>query len=57
MESVKKMLSEAEVAIKRAESNAEKAAQTAQKVSEFDQNKFFDMSLLSNYQSRTKPGF
>lgn len=57
MESVKKMLSEAEVSIKRAESNAEKAAQTAQKVSEFDQNKFFDMSLLSNYQSRTKPGF
>jgi hypothetical protein len=57
MESVKKMLSEAEVAIKRAESNAEKAAQTAQKVSEFDQNKFFDMNLLSNYQTRTRPGF
>ena len=57
MESVKKMLAEAEVAIKRAEDNSKKAAESAKKVEKMNQNDFFDMNLLGTYQNRTKPQY
>jgi hypothetical protein len=57
MESVKKMLSEAEVAIRRAEDNSKKAAESAERVEKMNQNDFFDMNLLSGYQNRTRPQY
>ena len=57
MESVKKMLAEAEVAIKRAEDNSKKAAESAKKAEQMNQNDFFDMNLLGSYQNRTKPQY
>ena len=55
MESVKKMLAEAEVAIKRTEETSKKAAESAQRAEKMNQNDFFDMNLLSGYQNRTRP--
>ena len=61
MESVKKMLAEAEVAIKRTEETSKKAAESAEKanknVKQMNQNEFFDMNLLSGYQNRTRPQY
>ena len=57
MESVKKMLAEAEVAIKRAEDTSKKAAESAKKAEQMNQNDFFDMNLLGSYQNRTKPQY
>ncbi len=61
MESVKKMLAEAEVAIKRAEDTSKKAAESAEKanngVKQMNQNEFFDMNLLGSYQNRTRPQY
>jgi len=57
MESVKKMLSEAEVAIRRAETNSKKAEESASRVEKMNQNDFFDMNLLSGYQNRTRPQY
>ena len=57
MESVKKMLAEAEVAIKRAEDTSKKAAESAKKAEKMNQNDFFDMNLLGSYQNRTKPQY
>lgn len=57
MESVKKMLAEAEVAIKRAEDTSKKAAESAKKAERMNQNDFFDMNLLGSYQNRTKPQY
>jgi hypothetical protein len=57
MESVKKMLAEAEVAIKRTEETSKKAAESAQRAEKMNQNDFFDMNLLSGYQNRTRPQY
>ena len=57
MESVKKMLSEAEVAIKRAEDNSKKAVESASRTEKRNQNDVFDMNLLSGYQNRTRPQY
>ena len=57
MESVKKMLSEAEVSIKRAEDNSKKAVESASRTEKRNQNDVFDMNLLSGYQNRTRPQY
>ena len=57
MESVKKMLLEAEVAIGRAETNSKKAAESAERAEKMNRNDVFDMNLLSGYQNRTRPQY
>lgn len=56
MESVKKMLAESQVAIKRAEEKSDRAAKDAESKNNFASD-FFDANLLSSYQNRTRPNY